>query len=120
MLRIMTGEGKTMPRWLRRRRAEESPVMSDLETEASRRPRTLPLRAHPTEPTDQERVLDEGLGTVDEGVQHLVVAGRRHVERLADRGLLGAGVLPPLALELEDLAVAVTEGGRRPGLGLEG
>src|SRR5690606_6510241 len=33
-----------------------------------------------------------------------------HVELLADRGLLGAGVLPPLPLELEDLAVPVAEG----------
>src|SRR4051812_38224927 len=109
MLRIITGEGKTMPRWLRRRRAEESPAMSDLETEAAGRPRTLPLCTHPAEPTDQQRVLDEGLGTIDEGVQHLVVAGRRHVERLADRGLLGTGVLPPLTFELEDLAVALAQ-----------
>ena len=45
-------------------------------------------------------------GRVDQGVEHLVVAGGRHVEQLADGLLLGAGVLPPLALEGQDLAVA--------------
>ena len=48
----------------------------------------------------------ERLGTVDQRVEHLVVAGGRHVEQLADRLLLGARVLPPLPLEGEDLLVA--------------
>ena len=59
-------------------------------------------------------------GTVDQGVEDLVVAGRRHVELLADRGLLGAGVLPPLALELQDLAVAVAQARLLRGVAVEG
>src|SRR4249919_1447843 len=102
MLRIITGEGKTTPRW-------SSRLISDLEPEPPGRAGALPLCPHPAQAADEQRVGDQGLGTVDEGVEHLVVAGRRHVERLADRGLLGAGVLPPLALELQDLAVALAQ-----------
>src|SRR4051795_9920787 len=102
MLRITTGEGKTTPRWSRA-------STSDLEPEPPGRTHALALRPHPTQTPDQERVLDERFGAVDQCVQHLVVAGRRHVEGLADSGLLGAGVLPPLALELEDLAVALAQ-----------
>src|SRR4051794_4471588 len=93
MLRMTTGEGNTTPRWSRA-------STSDLETEAPGRAHTLALRPHPAEAADQQGILGQGLGTVDQGVEHLVVAGRRHVEGLADRGLLGAGILPPLPLEL--------------------
>src|SRR5262245_29666413 len=110
MLRIITGDGNTIPRWSCER-AEKRATMSDLEAEATRRACPLALRAHPAQAAHQQRVLGQGLGTIDEGVEHLVVAGGRHVEGLADRGLLGAGVLPPLALELEDLAVAVAQAG---------
>src|SRR5690242_11109395 len=102
MLRIITGDGKTTPRWSRRR-------ISDLEPEPARRAGALPLRAHPAQAADQQGVGDERLGTVDERVEDLVVAGRGHVEGLADGGLLRAGVLPPLALELQDLAVTLTQ-----------
>src|SRR4051812_14841608 len=85
--------------------------MSDLEAQATGRTSALPLRPHPAQATHEERILDECLGTVDEGVQHLIVAGGRHVEGLADGGLLGPGVLPPLTLELEDVAVAVAQAG---------
>src|SRR6476620_96775 len=100
MLSITTGEGKTTPRSLRGRA-----TVSDLEAEAACGALALTGGAEAAQATDQQRVRLEGLGTVDQRVEHLVVAGRRHVELLADRGLLGAGVLPPLALELEDLAV---------------
>src|SRR3954451_23734747 len=116
-LSITTGDGRTTPRWSRARRVD---IGSDLEAEAAGRSLALPGGAEPPQPADQQRVGLEGLRAVDERVEDLVVAGRGHVELLANRGLLGAGVLPPLALEVEDLAVAFTEGGRRPGLGLEG
>src|SRR3954452_16979164 len=94
--------------WLTARRTG-----SDLEPEAASGPRPLPGRAQPAQPPDQERVVGEGLGTVDEGVEDLVVARRGHVELLADGLLLGAGVLPPLALEVEDLTVALGQVGCR-------
>src|SRR5690349_4882740 len=106
-LSITTGDGNATPRSSRTRRT----TGSDLEAEAAGRALTLPRGAEPAQPADQQRVGLEGLRPVDQRVEHLVVAGRGHVELLADRGLLGAGVLPPLALELEDLAVAVTESG---------
>ena len=51
----------------------------------------------------------EGGRGVDEGVEQLVVARGREVEELAHGLLLGAGVLPPLALEGEDLGVAAAQ-----------
>src|SRR6478735_4424312 len=106
MLSITTGDGIAAPRWLRNR-------MSDLEAETTRGALTLAGGPEATQPADQERVGLEGLGTVDQGVEDLVVARRGHVELLADRGLLGAGVLPPLPLELEDLAVPIAQGRHR-------
>src|SRR6478672_8798029 len=107
MLSITTGEGKTTPRSLRGRA-----TVSDLEAEAACGALALTGGAEAAQATDQQRVRLEGLGTVDQRVEHLVVAGRRHVELLADRGLLGAGVLPPLTLEVEDLAVALAQARR--------
>ena len=52
-------------------------------------------------------------GGVDEGVEDLVVARAAHVEQVANRLLLGPGVLPPLALELEDPPIALRHCGRR-------
>src|SRR4051812_7750981 len=80
---------------------------SDLDAEAPGRAGALARGPQPSQPLHEHRVDSEGLGTVDERVEHLVVAGGRHVEQLADRLLLGAGVLPPLPLEGEDLLVAV-------------
>ena len=53
-----------------------------------------------------ERVCLEGLRAVDEPVEDLEVAGARHVELLSDRLLLGAGELPPLPLERQDVVLA--------------
>src|SRR5215218_3450846 len=118
--RITTGEGRTTPRWVRvrgRRDGEVGPMTAlDLEAETAGRALALAGGSQTSEPAHEQRVDLEGLGAVDERVEHLVVAGGRHVELLADRSLLGAGVLPPLALELEDLAVAVAQA--RPNLGL--
>src|SRR5688572_8917618 len=108
--RMTTGEGNTTPRSPRERsRLRWLTSVLDLEAETTSRALALAGRTQPAQATDQQRVDLEGLGTVDQGVEDLVVAGGRHVELLADRGLLGAGVLPPLTLELEDLAVAVAQ-----------
>ena len=49
-------------------------------------------RAEPQPPqaADQQRVGREGVGPVDQGVEHLVVARGRDAEAVADRRLLGA------------------------------
>src|SRR6188472_3480012 len=113
MERITTGDGNTTPRSSRGRRRPVCSVrpgsgrqgtVSDLEPEPAGGALPLAGGTQPAQPADQQRVGLQRLGAVDEGVEHLVVPGRRHVELLADRGLLGAGVLPPLALEVEDLA----------------
>ena len=70
---------------------------------------TLPRGPQPAQPLDQQRVLGERLRLVDQRVQHLVVAGRRHLELVPDRLLLGAGELPPLTLEGEDLRIPGTQ-----------
>src|SRR3954462_13566429 len=79
---------------------------SHLDAEAARRPGPLPGGAQPAQPFHQHRVGGEGLRTVEQRVEHLVVAGRGHVEQLADRLLLGAGELPPRVLKGEDRSVA--------------
>ena len=76
-----------------------------LDAQATGRPGPLTGGPHPAQPLDQHGVVRERGRGVDQAVEHLVVPGRRHVEQLADRLLLGPGVLPPLALEVEDLAV---------------
>src|SRR6478736_1462217 len=73
------------------------------------RARPLAARAHPAQALDEHRVGLEGLRAVEERVEHLVVARGAHVEELLDGLLLGAGVLPPLALERQDLEVARAE-----------
>mgnify|MGYP001507065441 CR=1 FL=1 len=52
-------------------------------------------------------ILGELPRVVEQAVEHLVVAGAAHPEQLLDRLLLRAVVLPPVALELEDLEVAL-------------
>ncbi len=74
---------------------------SGLDARPAGRAGPLPRRTHATQPLDEHRVSGHGLRPVDERVEHLVVAGRGHVEQLADGLLLGSGVLPPGPLELE-------------------
>src|SRR6478672_1031978 len=80
---------------------------SELDAQAPGGAGALARGAQPAQALDEHRVGLERGRAVDEGVEHLVVAGGAHVEQLADRLLLGAGVLPPLPLERDDLAVAV-------------
>src|ERR687886_149398 len=67
---------------------------SALRAEAAGRPGPLSRLPHPPQPLDQHGVVREGLGPVDEGVEHLVVAGARHVEQLADGLFLRPGARP--------------------------
>src|SRR6516225_8413365 len=55
-----------------------------LEAEAPGGPRLLPAGAQPSQPLHQHGVGGQGLGPVDERVEHLVVARRRHREQLLD------------------------------------
>src|SRR5436190_21246749 len=88
---------------------------SGLDTQATCGAGALTAGAQSTESLDKQRVDGERLRLVHQGVEHLVVAGGGHVEQLADGLLLGPRVLPPLALEREDLpltAVQLASGGR--------
>src|SRR4051794_40769412 len=93
------------PRTTRPAEANRSPReefgATALEIDAEPAGRSLPLAggAQAPQPLDQHRIGGERLRRVDEGVQHLVIAGRRHVEQLADGLFLGTGVLPPLPFE---------------------
>jgi len=55
--------------------------------------------------TDEHRIMSHGVGRIDHNVQQLIIPGRREAEDLTDRLLLGAGVPPPLPLEVEDRCV---------------
>src|ERR1700758_1407813 len=78
----------------------------DLEAEAARGPGLLPAGPQPAQPLHQHRVGGQRLGTFHQRVEHLVVAGGRHREKLADRFFLRACELPPLPLEREDVMLA--------------
>jgi hypothetical protein len=75
------------------------------------RPAAADERTQAPQALDQHRVVGERRLVVDHAVEQLVVARRRDVEALADGLLLRAGVLPPLALEVEDLARSSRPGG---------
>src|SRR6476659_1226080 len=108
------GPGMTEPAGRRARRARS--VGSELDAEAAGRAGPLAARAQAAQALDQHRVGLERGRAVDQGVEHLVVARRAHVEELTDRLLLGPGVLPPLPLEGDDLAVALTQLGGGAGV----
>src|SRR5260370_39984119 len=74
-----------------------------LGAEAASHPLPLTERPEALEALDEDGVVGDGIRHVDDLVQELVVAGGRHVQGLLDGTLLGAGVLPPQALELEDV-----------------
>src|SRR5258708_6254742 len=80
-----------------------------LGAEAAGHPLALAERPEALEALHEDGVVGDGLRHVDDLVQELVVAGRRHVQALFDGTFLGPGVLPPEALELEDLAFPVAE-----------
>jgi hypothetical protein len=80
-----------------------------LEAQPPRRAGALARGAQPAQPLDEHRVELQRRRPVDQRVEHLVVAGGRHVEKVADGLLLGSGVLPPLPLEREDLLVALRQ-----------
>ena len=83
--------------------------LADLGAAARCRTPALALEAQPPQPADEQGVVLVGARVVDQPVEHLVVVVDAHVERGADGGVLGAGVLPPLALEAQDRALAVGE-----------
>src|SRR5947209_12404816 len=74
-----------------------------LGAQAAGHPLPLAERPEALEALHQDGVVGDGVRHVDDLVQELVVAGGRHVQGFLDGTLLGAGVLPPEALELEDL-----------------
>src|SRR5688572_7680337 len=57
--------------------------ISDLEPEAARGARPLARRTEATESTDEQGVVGQRGRAVDQGVEHLVVARRRHLELVA-------------------------------------
>src|SRR2546423_1193078 len=77
-------------------------------------PGALPRRPQPAQPLDHLRLVGQRPLVVQQGVEHLVVAGRRDTEPLADRLLLAPGMPPPLLLERQDRAVPVRQS--TPGL----
>ena len=76
-----------------------------LSVQPSCRPGLLPSGTKPSEPFHEQRVDFQGFWFVDQGVEQLVVASRRNTEEVVDRLFFGAGVAPPLALELDDLSL---------------
>src|SRR5450631_3879382 len=92
--------------------------LSDLDAQPSSRAGPLTSSAKAVQTLDQHRVGLHGRRVVDQGVEHLVVPRGTHVEQLPDGLLLGSGVLPPLTLEGDNLAVAVTQLAQRRGLDL--
>jgi hypothetical protein len=53
--------------------------------------------------------MRQGCGVLEQLVQDLVVAGRRHIEPLLDRLFLDPCVLPPGTLEVEDVDVSLIQ-----------
>ena len=88
------------------------PAGSDLDAEAPGRAGALASGSQPAQALHEHGVERHRLWTVDQGVQHLVVAGGRHVEQVANGLLLGPRVLPPLPLEGQDRLLALGEDGR--------
>jgi hypothetical protein len=78
----------------------------DVEAEPPRRTCLLPTGPQPAQPFDQHRVGRQRLGAVHQRIEHLVITGGRHREEVLDGIFFGAGVLPPLALERQDVVLA--------------
>src|SRR4051812_11040425 len=84
---------------LGRERPLQEPPGSGFLTQTAGRALTLPRATEPTQALHQHRVVGERLRKIDQGVENLVVARRRHAEEFGDRVLLGSRVAPPLTLE---------------------
>jgi len=65
--------------------------------------------SEPAEPAHEHRVIREGLRPVDDAMKQLMITRRGDAEALADRALLLTALLPPRALELEDVERALIE-----------
>src|SRR5437762_12961093 len=65
--------------------------------------------AQPAQPPHDQGVVLDGVGRLEEGVQHLVVARGRELEALAYGELLGPGLGPPGPFEVEDRPLSVGE-----------
>src|ERR1700739_3339806 len=80
-----------------------------LKAEAARRTRLLAARSQPAPPLHQHRVGGQRFLSIDQRVEHLVVARRRHREQLFDRVFLDPGVFPPLTFECQDVVFTAGE-----------
>ena len=58
---------------------------------------------------DEHRIVSHGCGRIDHCVQHLIIAGGRQTECLANRFLFCARVAPPPALKVENRGIALGE-----------
>src|SRR5690606_20376532 len=87
--RIVTGPAGYATRSTTRERLRLPPLpaASAVAVRTARRPPSRQAEAQPPQPIDQHRVVGQCLRPVDEVVEDLVVARRRHGEQLAD-GLL--------------------------------
>jgi hypothetical protein len=82
---------------------------SDLDTQTTGRPLTLPAGPQSTQALNEHRVCRQSGWSVYQGIQDLVVPSGGHVEQFANCLFLGSGVLPPLALEGENLAITTIQ-----------
>ena len=78
-------------------------------TQSAGRTLALTRDALPPETANEHRVFFKGSRSIDQRVQDLVVASRRHVERFANGTFFRAALLPPAALEGKDLTLAFGE-----------
>src|SRR5438270_4010000 len=65
--------------------------------------------AQPAQPPHDQRVVLDGVGRLEEGVQDLVVARGRELEALAYGELLGPRLRPPGPFEVENRSLSVGE-----------
>src|SRR4051794_21176047 len=63
----------------------------------------------PAEPANEHRVIRKGLRLVDDAMKQLMITRRGDAEALADRALLLTALLPPRALEFQDVERALVE-----------
>src|SRR6266508_3518601 len=83
-----------------------SPAGLVLEPELAGESFAPPALPQATEPAHEHGVVGQTLRPVDRSVEEMVIAGKGEPEPLPDLSLLGAGVLPPFAFEVQHLAQA--------------